>query len=49
MVGFSKKFGVVLILKTKIKLKSELKRKFEFFFSLWTMVRWVGLEVSRRI
>ena len=34
MVGFSKKFGVVLILQTEIKLKSELKRKFEFFLSL---------------
>ena len=34
MVGFNKKFGVVLILKTEIKLKSELKRKFEFFLSL---------------
>ena len=34
MVGFNKKFGVVLILQTEIKLKSELKRKFEFFLSL---------------
>ena len=36
MVGFNKKFGVVLILQTEIKLKSELKRKFEFL-SIWTM------------
>ena len=37
MVGFNKNFGVVLILKIEIKLKSKLKRKFEFFLSLWTM------------